>query len=206
MSFSKFTLFLFLGIILFSCKKEEPDTIINIPPGATPYTDEDILFVPYTSQDLIFRDQNDYTLTLQFVERKRTEEYFAWDQTFFRFSTATSLEVEFRLRYLQSDVSKKTLAIYMPYYDSSNNLRSNLFEIPIDTTGIEDGFFADIVTLHDTLVIGDNEFYNVFEFGELVKTDLSKDGPQNFTKLFYNRSYGILQMKQKNGKNWILQL
>lgn len=197
----------FLSCLIFiACKKEPDDNIINIPPGATPYTDDDILFVPYTSQDLVFKDQNDFVLTLQFIERKRTEDYYAWDQTFFRFSTATSLEVEFRLRYLQTDASKKTLAIYMPYYDQTNTLRSNLFETPIDTTGLDSSFFANIVTLHDTLNIGGNEFYQVFEINELVKTDASKDGPQNFTKLYYNRAFGIIQMKQKNGKNWILQI
>ena len=110
-----------------------------------------------------------------------------------------------RLRYLQSDVSKKTLALYMPYYDNSNVLRNNLFEIPIDNVGIEDSFFANIIEFHDTLIVGGTERYNVYEVTELVSTDAEKDGLQNFTKIVYNRAYGILQMHQKNGVIWTLQ-
>lgn len=202
----KLSILILLAVTLFACQKEEEESIANqIPPGSTAFTDNDILFVPYTSQSPVFKDQSDNTLTLNFKERLRTEEYYAWDQTYFNFSTDATLEIEMRLRYLQSDVSKKTLALYMPYYDDSNVLRNNLFEMPIDNEGIEDGFFKNIIEFHDTLSVGGTERYDVYEVTELVSTDEDKDGAQNFIKIVYNRSYGILQMYQKDGVIWTLQ-
>jgi hypothetical protein len=198
---------LVLSVSVFSScvKEQEPTPVSNIPAGATAFTDSDIQFIPYTSEDVVFKDQADNILTLNFIERKRSEEYFAWDQTFFDFSTNAELKLEMRLRYLQSDVSKKTLAIYMPYYDDLGVLRNNLFEMPIDYTGIELGFFKNIIEFHDTLVINLVERYKVFEVTELVSTDANKDGPENFNKIFYNRSEGILQINVKDGVIWDLQ-
>jgi len=202
----KFTVFIVLGVLLMACNKEEETSQANqIPPGSTPFTDDDILFVPYTSESPVLKDQNGNDLTLNFKERLRTEEYYAWDQTYFTFSTDPSLELEMRLRYLQSDVSKKTLAMYMPYYDANGILRNNLFEMPIDPTGLEDGFFKNIIDFYDTLNVGGTERYNVYEVNELVSTDAAKDGPNNFSKLFFNRTYGILQMRMKDGIIWTLQ-
>ncbi len=194
-----------LIVVTVSCKKttvEPPKN--NIPEGATPFTDDDILFVPYTSESPLFVSQYNDTLKLIFSERKRTQEYYAWDQTYFTFSTVHSLKMELRLRYLQSDVSKKTLAIYMPYYDNSGVLRNNLFEMPIDNSNIEQSFFANVVNFYDTLNLAGTERYNVYEVTELVSTDADKDGDNNFSKIMYNRTYGLLQMHQKNGKVWSL--
>lgn len=202
----KFSTILLLSVFIFACHKEEDNSQVNqIPPGSTPFSDDDILFVPYTSESPVFKDQNGNTLTLNFKERKRTEEYYAWDQTYFTFSTDPTLELEMRLRYLQSDVSKKTLALYMPYYDASGVLQNNLFEMPIDPTGIEDGFFKNIIDFYDTLTIDGTERYDVFDVNELVSTDAAKDGPNNYSKIYYNRSYGILQIHQKDGVIWTLQ-
>ena len=202
----KFSILALFVVTLIACNKEEEPSLVNqIPPGSTPFTDNDILFVPYTSESPVFKDQNDNSLTLNFKERLRTEEYYAWDQTYFIFSSDATLEIEMRLRYLQSDVSKKTLALYMPYYDNSNVLRNNLFEMPIDNEGIEEGFFENIIEFYDTLMVGGTERYDVYEVTELVSTDAEKDGPKNFTKIFYNRSIGILQMHQKDGVIWTLQ-
>lgn len=198
-------IFLFLILSIVSCKKTTVDPPKNnIPEGATPFTDNDILFVPYTSESPVFISQYNDTLRLNFVERKRTQEYYAWDQTYFTFSTDPSLQLELRLRYLQSDVSKKTLAIYLPYYDNSNVLRNNLFEMPIDYSNVEQSFFANAVNFYDTLSVAGTERYNVYEVTELVSTDASKDGPNNFNKVMYNRTYGILQMYQKDGIVWSL--
>lgn len=198
-------IFLFLILSIVSCKKTTVDPPKNnIPEGATPFTDNDILFVPYTSESPVFISQYNDTLRLNFVEHKRTQEYYAWDQTYFTFSTDPSLQLELRLRYLQSDVSKKTLAIYLPYYDNSNVLRNNLFEMPIDYSNVEQSFFANAVNFYDTLSVAGTERYNVYEVTELVSTDASKDGPNNFNKVIYNRTYGILQMYQKDGIVWSL--
>jgi len=198
-------IFLFFFLSIVSCKKTTVDPPKNnIPKGATPFSDNDILFVPYTSESPVFISQYNDTLRLNFVERKRTQEYYAWDQTYFTFSTDPSFQLELRLRYLQSDVSKKTLAIYLPYYDNSNILRNNLFEMPIDYSNIEQSFFANAVNFYDTLSVAGTERYNVYEVSELVSTDASKDGPNNFNKVMYNRTYGILQMYQKDGIVWSL--
>ncbi|MCB9223302.1 MAG: hypothetical protein H6582_03910 [Crocinitomicaceae bacterium] len=195
-------------LIMISCNKETDDNTQNLPDGATPYTEADIQFVPYTSGDRVFKrvPALDSTLTLQFKERIRTEEYFAWDQTWFTFSSNPELELELRLRYLKTEnVSQKTLAIYMPYKDASGTYRTNLFEMPIDPTNLSTSFFQDIITFHDTVVYNNVEWYDVYEVSELLSTDPDKDGPQNFDKVCYNKVYGIIKMDQTNGNVWVLQ-
>ena len=192
---------------LVACNKEEPDDTTNLPEGATPYTEADIQFVPYQSGNRVFKKLPllDSTLELQFVERSRTEEYFAWDQTFFKFSNDTELEAEFRLRYLQSDNSQKTLAIYMPYRDLNNISRTNLFELPISHVGIETGLFQNLIDFHDTLVLNSIMWYDVYEVKPLLTTDSIKDGLQNYNRIYYNSVYGLIKMNQKNGTEWMLQ-
>lgn len=201
---SSFILFL---VVLHSCNKPEQPTNNNLPEGATPYTENDIQFVPYTSQNKVFKKMPalDSTWTLTFKERIRTEEYFAWDQTYFTFNHDPSLELELRLRYLQTDNSQKTLAVYMPYADAAGTYRTNLFEMPITSNNLENGFFKDLIEHHDTLVLNSIEWYDVFEVNELLSTDSDKDGPENFSKIYYNTVYGIIYMIQNNGTNWVLQ-
>ncbi|MBK7128908.1 MAG: hypothetical protein IPH66_06015 [Crocinitomicaceae bacterium] len=129
MNLKNWIFFFGMTTLVLSCNKEEPDDTTNLPDGATPYTETDIQFVPYSSSSLVFKKLPllDSTLVLNFVERKRTEEYFAWDQTFFTYSTDAELTAEFRLRYLQTDNSQKTLAMYLPYRDAANQIQSNIF-------------------------------------------------------------------------------
>lgn len=199
----------FIGIAasLVACNKDEPDDTSNLPEGATPYTEADIQFVPYQSGNRIFKKLPllDSTLEFQFKERLRTEEYFAWDQTFFTYSTDTELEAEFRLRYLQTDNSQKTLAMYLPYRDANNVARTNIFELPISHAGIENGFFQNLIDFHDTLVLNSIEWYNVYEVTPLISTDAAKDGPENYNRIYYNTVYGLIKMNQKNGTEWMLQ-
>lgn len=201
-----------LGIIvllgLAGCVKEDPTTpTSNLPSGATPYTEADIQFVPYTSTNKVFKKLPalDSTWVLNFKERLRTEEYFAWDQTFMAFDFDPSYEVELRLRYLQTDVSQKTLAVYMPYKDNSGTPRTTLFEMPLSPTTIETSFFENIIDYHDTIVFNSISWYKVYEVNQLISTDPAKDGPQNFKKIYYNKVYGIIKMDQNNGDSWLLQ-
>ncbi|MBN4072606.1 hypothetical protein JYT74_01070 [Crocinitomix catalasitica] len=191
---------------VIGCKKDD-DNGSNLPEGAIPYSEADIQFVPYTSGDEKFDriPLLDSSFTLVFKERLRTEAYYAWDQTFFTFSSDPEKELELRLRYLQTTVSQKTLAIYVPYRDLSGNLQTNLFEIPIEyPDSIEFGYFADLIDYYDTLVISSVEFYNVFEVSPLQLTPSSEDGPENYTRLYYNKVYGIIEMDQKDGSKWFL--
>jgi hypothetical protein len=205
------TIFSFTAIALVltvsGCDKEEPDSVTKLPEGATPYTETDIQFVPYQSGNRVFKKLPllDSTLILQFNQRLRSEEYFAWDQTFFTYSNDAELQIEFRLRYLQTDNSKKTLAMYLPYRDASNVVRSNIFEVPITAAGIENGFFKNIVEYHDTITLNSIDWYRVFEIAPLLSTDAEKDGPQNYNRVYYNTTYGLIQMNQKNGTQWLLQ-
>jgi hypothetical protein len=207
MDFRKNIFFILSVLLLVSCNKVDPPPGNNLPEGATPYTETDIQFVPYVSGDKVFKKMPllDETLSLNFKERLRTEEYFAWDQTWFTFSSDPSLELELRLRYLQSDNSQKTLAMYMPYKDSYGVSRTNIFEIPIETTDFSTGFFQNHIVFHDTVVYNSVEWYDVYEVSELVSTDTDKDGPENFEKIYYNKVYGIIRMDQTNGKVWVLQ-
>lgn len=198
---------LMICLLGFACKKEDPPTNTNLPSGATQYTEADIQFVPYSSENLVFKrlPALDSTVVLNFKERLRTEEYFAWDQTFFNFDHDPTLELELRLRYLQTDNSQKTLAVYMPYYDNTGVSRTNIFEMPIDASSIETGFFTELIDFHDTIVFSGVEWYNVYEVNELLSTDTEKDGPQNFDKIYFNSVYGIIRMNQNNGNDWLLQ-
>lgn len=200
-------LFLGLAVAVSSCVKDEPDDTTTLPDGATPYTESDIQFVPYQSGDRVFKKMPllDSTLVLQFKERLRTEEYFAWDQTFFTYSTDAALEAEFRLRYLQTENSQKTLAIYLPYRDAGDVVRANIFEMPISPANVESGFFKDLIDYHDTITLNAIDWYNVYEITPLISTDAPKDGPENYNRVFYNSIYGLIQMEQKNGTVWILQ-
>lgn len=199
--------FLLVVATASACVKDEPDDTSNLPEGATPYTETDIQFVPYQSGDRVFKTLPalDSTLVFQFDERLRTEEYFAWDQTFFTYSTDAALQIEFRLRYLQSDNSRKTLAMYLPYRDATNTPRTNIFEIPISPIGIESGFFQNLVEYHDTITLNSIDWYNVYEVTPLISTDPEKDGPQNYNRAYYNSVYGLIGMNQDNGTQWILQ-
>jgi hypothetical protein len=194
-------------LLIVACKKVDPPVENNLPEGATPYTETDIQFVPYTSGDRVFKKMPllDSTLVLAFKERLRTEEYFAWDQTFFTFSTDPALELELRLRYLQTDNSQKTLALYMPYEDATGTYQVNIFEMPIDPASISTGFFQNHIVYHDTVTYNGVEWYDVFEVNELISTDPNKDGPKNFQKIYYNIVYGIIKMDQNNGTVWVLQ-
>lgn len=199
--------FLLVAAAATACVKDEPDDTSNLPEGATPYTETDIQFVPYQSGDRVFKTLPalDSTLVFQFDERRRTEEYFAWDQTFFTYSTDAALQIEFRLRYLQSDVSRKTLAMYLPYRDATNTPRTNIFEIPISPIGIESGFFQNLVEYHDTITLNSIDWYNVYEVTPLISTDPEKNGPENYDRAYYNSVYGLIGMNQLNGTQWILQ-
>ena len=203
----KYIIVFFVTLSVFSCKKTEPNGIKKLPEGATPYTESDIQFVPYGTVNKVFKKLPllDSTWVLNFKERLRTEEYFAWDQTFFTFDFDPELELELKLRYLQTDNSQKTLAIYIPYKDATGVGRTNLFEMPLDESSIETSFFTDLVDFHDTISFNGIEWYNVYEVNELLSTDLEKDGPENFKKIFYNKVYGIIEMEQNNGTTWILQ-
>ena len=198
---------LFANILAVACKKEEDDPL-DIPEGAEPYTEENIQFVPYnaTNEKFELMPLLLSSFNIVFKERTRTEAYYAWDQTFFTFSNDPELELELRLRYFQSDVSQKTLAVYLPYRDINDSVQTNLFEIPIeDPDSIEYGFFANLIDFHDTIIINAVEWYDVYEVLPVTSTDAEEDGPGNFEKLFYNKIYGIIELDQKNGDNWILE-
>jgi len=200
-------LFIGIAVAVSSCKKEDPDKNSNLPEGATPYTESDIQFVPYQSGDRVFKKMPllDETLIFKFKKRLRTEEYFAWDQTYFTYSTDAALEIEFRLRYLQTENSQKTLAMYLPYRDATNTVRTNVFEVPISPLNIEIGFFQDLIDYHDTITLNAIDWYNVYEVTPLISTDAAKDGPENYNKVYYNKTYGLIQMTKKNGTTWLLQ-
>lgn len=202
-----FPVFLVGCLMVVSCKKNVPDDTTKLPEGATPYTEADIQFVPYQSGNRVFKKLPllDSSLIFQFDKRVRTEEYFAWDQTFFTYSIDPELQAEFRLRYLQTDNSQKTLAMYLPYRDATGGAQQRLFEIPISPVNIENGFFKDLVDYYDTLVLNSIEWYKVYEVKPLISTDAAKDGPQNYTRVYYNSTYGLIEMDQSNGTKWILQ-
>lgn len=197
-----------IAIGIVSCNKDtEPDGPI-LPTGATPYEASEVTFVPYGtgSGEQVFKKAPDFTseLTLIFKERLATEEAFAWDQTFLTFNTDVGLETELRLRYLQAETEyHKSFAIYMPYRDEAAVVRTTVFETPIDETVLATSFFADLVTFHDTLAIYGVDRYDVFEINPLTSTEASIDSETNFTKIYFNTTFGILEMDQKNGDVWI---
>jgi len=195
-------------LFVFACKKEAEPVGPSLPPGTSPYTEAEIDFVPYSAGQITFKKAPAFTetLTLEFVERLATEQVFAWNQTFFKWNTDAALQLEFRLRYLQAeDEAQKTLAIYLPYRDNSGIVRSSIFETPIVSTGLSDGFFADLVSYHTEIELHGTIWNNVFEINPLVTTEPGEDSPLNFSKVFYTKSNGIIVMIQKNGDEWVLQ-
>ncbi|NOQ72044.1 MAG: hypothetical protein GQ574_08590 [Crocinitomix sp.] len=202
--------FLYISLVvltLVSCNKEtEPEGPI-LPVGAVAFGEGDIAFVPYGASDQVFKKAPDFTteLILNFKERLFTEQVFAWNQTFFTFNVDPGLELELRLRYLQAEEEyHKSLAIYMPYRDVFGNAKTSVFETPLDTTVLESGFFTDLVTFHDTLEINGADWFDVFEINPLTSTNPEADSETNFSKVYYNPTFGIIEMDQKNGDVWIL--
>lgn len=196
-----------VALAIVSCNKDnEPDGPV-LPFGATPYETAEVAFVPYNSGDRVFKKAPEFTteLILNFKERRATKEAFAWDQTFFTFTFDLSLELELRLRYLQAETEyHKSLAIYMPYRDEVAVVRTTIFETPIDETVLETSFFSDIVTFHDTIEINGMDWYDVFEISPLTSIDPLIVSETNFTKIYFNAIFGIIEMDQKNGDVWIL--
>lgn len=201
-------LILFFILVLEGCKKNDAQDP-TLPNGSTPYTAEQVNFVPYTSatSTLTFKKAPDFTeeLKLNFERRITLKQVFAWDQTFLSIAADTALKVELKLRYLQTaQESQKTLAVYMPYRDVTSAIQQTIFETPIVPTQIEDGFFENKVTFYDTLSLESSEWYAVFEIEPLTSTPESVDDPKNFSKIYYSKSFGIIAMNQKNGNRWML--
>ncbi len=94
----------------------------------------------------------------------------------------------------------------MPYRDVFGTVRTNIFETPINETVIETGFFSELVTFHSSIEINGTEWSNVYEINPLTSTDPALDNESNFSKVYYNATFGIIQMDQKNGDIWILHL
>lgn len=195
------------ALVCFSCNKDtEPEGPI-LPAGATAYSAEEVAFVPYNDGERVFKKSPDFTdeLILTFKERLATEEVYAWNQTYFTLSSDPYLELELRLRYLQAEnQAEKTLAIYMPYRDENSFPRASIFEMPLDTAGIETGFFSEIITFHPSIEINGIAWDNVYEVSPLTSTDEEFDHPTNYSKVFYNTVFGIIELDQKNGDKWIL--
>jgi hypothetical protein len=202
--------FIYISFVLFaiiSCNKETIPEGPILPTGATPYEAVEIAFVPNIASESVFEKAPDFTekLILNFKERLLTEQVFAWDQTFLSFNIDPGLEVELRLRYLQTEEAyHKSLAIYMPFRDVFGRVQTTLFETPIDETVMETSFFTELVTYHDTLEINGADWFGVFEINPLTAVDPSLDDELNFSKVYYNATFGIIEMDQKNGDVWIL--
>ena len=195
-----------LLLVTISCKKDTEEGPV-LPSGATPYEASEVAIVPYNSGDRVFKKAPEFTseFTLNFKERIATEQSYAWDQTFFTLSFDPVLELELRLRYLQAENEyHKSLAIYMPYRDEVAVIRTTVFETPIDPTAIETGFFTELVTFHETLLINGVDWSDVYEINPLTSTDPDIVSDTYFTKVYFNASFGIIQMDQKNGDVWIL--
>jgi hypothetical protein len=200
-------LILFVPLILTNCQKEEEPDESTLPPGTIPYTADEVAFVPYSSTNLTFKKAPDFTeeLILGFIERKATEEVFAWDQTTFHFGSDPYLNVEFRLRYLQTETtSQKTLAVYMPYWDDEGVIRSTVFEMPLILSADDANFFEPLVTFHESLDLNGTIWTDVYEIKPLLSTEASMDSGTNFDKIYYNKTVGLIQMNQKNGDNWMI--
>jgi len=201
---------LLLGLVVFAlmaCNKEPEKTGPYLPAGVTAYTAEQVATVPYTGTDQIFKKAPDFSTEISFIflERLPTQEFYAWDQTYFQLGTDPYLKVEARLRYLQAaDENYKTLALYMPYWDDADVIRSSIFEFPIDIAAFSSTFFEHLVTLHSELDLGPLTWTNVYEIKPLTATPPSEESNENFERVFYTKEKGIIGFNQKNGDQWVL--
>lgn len=204
---AKIILLLLFVLIVVACKKNTETGEPKLPEGASPYTASELSFVPYTSTNQQFKKGPDFTqtLTLEFKERVTPAVFYAWDQTYFTFSTDPGLEVELRLRYLQAEEeSLKTLAIYLPHRNASGTAYASIFEMPIETAEVETGFFSELVTFHSSIALFDTNWENVYEVRPINTVKPENDSPSRFETVYYSRESGILGMDQKNGDQWVL--
>lgn len=206
-TYRSFVLLCLSVFALLACNKEPEATGPYLPDGVTAYTEEQVATVPYTGTDQVFKKAPDFSteISFVFVERLATQEFYAWDQTYFQLGTDPYLKVEARLRYLQAgDENYKTLAIYMPYWDDADVIRFSIFEFPIELTGFSTTFFEDLVTLHSELELGPVTWTNVYEIKPLTTTPPSEESSENFERVFYTKENGIIGFTQKNGDQWVL--
>lgn len=199
--------FLLLGVVMISCNKEPEPADPYLPEGVTPFTTEQVGFVPYGGSDQLFKKAPGFTseLNLVFLERIATKEFYAWDQTYFQLGTDPYLKVEARLRYLQSaNENYKTLAIYMPYWDDHDVIQSTIFEFPIEMSDFSSTFFQELVTFHDELDLGPTAWTNVYEIVPITSTPANEESNENFDRVYYTIANGIIGFNQKNGDQWVL--
>ncbi len=200
--------FFVCGLVFFNaCEKDDDKDDPFLPAGVTAFSDEQVALVPYSGIDQVFKKAPDFAteLVLTFLERKATKEFVAWDQTFFQLGSDPYMNLEFRLRYLQTqNDTYKTLAIYMPYWDDNGVIQSTVFEFPIETTDFSGGFFAELGTFHATIDLAGSTWNNVYEIRPLTSTPDAEESPDNFNLIYYSTSVGLIGMKQRNGDEWFL--
>ncbi|WP_066757716.1 hypothetical protein [Crocinitomix algicola] len=199
------TLFI-IFLILFSCKKEEV-TDYKLPKGAIAFTDDDLNFVPYSNQNLVFKKAPDFIeeLHYQFDGRNATRNQFAWDQTYFKNAADEHLRVELRLRHLKTtNITLKTLAIYMPYWDGESKLNESLFEIPLKMDATSSEIFSGRLVFHEAIDLHGTIWENVYEILPLLYPTEEEESGSRYSKLFYSTEFGLIQLNQVNGNSWIL--
>ncbi len=174
------------ALLLFSCE-EEPVETISIPEGTTPFSSEEEAFLPYSSESHIYKMAPDFIeeITFEFQEETTPKNAYAWKEVKYRYATDYGFRASFRLRYYLSEVEpEKTLAIYLPYKASNGEYGQVLFETPIDSTGVSEGFFQNKVTYHTTIELEGVVYSEVFEILPLTLDDGDIDVDTYFDRIF----------------------
>ena len=205
---NKYLNLLFCCTLLFLGCEEEPVQSYGIPVGTTPFSPDEEAFLPYQSGNLIYRLAPDYLeeITFEFQEALVPKNAYAWKEVKYRYSTDYGFQVSFRLRYHLSEVApEKTLAIYLPYLEENGEYGQVLFETPIDSSRIEEGFFKEKVIYHNEIELEGVIYNEVFEILPLTLDEGDINTNTYFNKVYYNRTLGLIQANQKNGNRWTIQ-
>ena len=199
-----------ITLLFVGCEEENilPDGS-TFPADLTPFSEGELSFLPYNGNDVIYQRAPLYVdeFEMLYVERTTDSLVYAWDRTFFKWSTDFSLRAEFRFHYLETDDdgTYKALGIYLPYRNFENDYSLAHFEIPIDTSLIDEGYFADLITFHPTLTFDDQTWENVFEIEPFRHVNASEEGPLGFDRIYYTQAKGIVRFLHNNGRNWIIK-
>jgi hypothetical protein len=198
------TLALMVFIVFFGCKKGERNHLAHLR-----LSEEELAFNPYKFGDVILFQSNNGSLVHFIVQGRYTttyeysdcdecfnSEYYTYDANF------TKLKCEHPDMEISIVMSVDDIKFSENNWTTGFSISGICFPKPIGAKEItlpENYCYLDGFKYHDTLVIKNDTFYEVYEnsFPDEYSTVL-------YQKILYNKEYGILQFEISDDQTFTL--